>query len=148
MTDKKPYFPCSGETPACDKCDKMDCHSRGKYQRDRVGFSYTSGRCPRLPDRYGFVEKEERALYAETFPLVHAERDGDGVICLSLSRTGKPVRRISITHGQWWFRDKLDGMSVRRVVSIDGVYSKADLEARMGNGDYCIFRCDIEDYFI
>ena len=46
-----PYFPPLYEKPDCAKCEKRrDCYSYGKYQRDRRDFTYTSGRCPRLPD--------------------------------------------------------------------------------------------------
>ena len=72
---QKPYFPPLYGNVECEKCEiKTTCWCCGKYQRNRRDFTHTSGRCPRLPDRRGFVEKSERELYAATFLLVHAER--------------------------------------------------------------------------
>lgn len=145
---KQPYFPIPHEMPDCTKCEKLDCWSRGKYQRNRRDFTYTSGRCPRLPDRRGFVEKEERKAYAEAFPLAHAERDANDSVCLTISQPGQRSKRLYMTYGHWWFRDKLDEMPVRRVVTLSGVYGKQDLINQMGNSDYCIFRCEVENYYI
>ena len=42
--------------------------SRWKYQRHRADFTYTSGRCPRLPDTRGRMEPEDEALFATVRP--------------------------------------------------------------------------------
>lgn len=55
------YFPkFTEENVECGKCEKANCHSREKYQRNKRHFSYQSGRCPRLPDTKGFVIEEEK----------------------------------------------------------------------------------------
>ena len=52
--DNQHYFPPPYGRVECGECDMASaCHSRGKYQRDRRDFTYTSGRCPRLPDCKG-----------------------------------------------------------------------------------------------
>lgn len=61
----KPYFPEVFERPDCTICERADCHSRYKFQRNRRDFSYLSGRCPRYPDLQGRREPEDEALYAE-----------------------------------------------------------------------------------
>ncbi len=47
------YKPIPGARPDCDLCDKQDCINRGRFQRDKLHFTVTSGRCPRLPDAQG-----------------------------------------------------------------------------------------------
>ena len=64
---RTPYFPAVGETPNCDVCEREGCHSRGKFQRDYRTFSYTSGRCPRLPDIHDRMEPEDAALWASLY---------------------------------------------------------------------------------
>lgn len=59
------YFPAPGEKPDCGRCEREGCWSRGKFQRDNRHFSYTSGRCPRLPDDRGNLWMEDAALLAE-----------------------------------------------------------------------------------
>ena len=147
---KKAYFPPSYGKPECSKCEREGCISRGKYQRDRMDFTYTSGRCPRLPDRRGFVYPDDRKLYGETLPLVHVERGEGDVLYLTLTQPGKRQKRVYMTWGQWWFRDTVDGNPVRRVISIEDVYSKKSLLETMDQtrSDYSIFRCRIEDSFI
>ena len=72
---KTPYFPALYREVDCSKCEiAAKCRNYGKSQRNRRDFSVLSGRCPRLPDKRGFVEKGERERYASVFPLVHAER--------------------------------------------------------------------------
>ena len=117
--DNQRYFPPLYGGVECGECDMAAvCHSCGKYQRDRRDFTYTSGRCPRLPDRRGFVDKSQKKLYAETFPLVHAER-GDESLTLSLSIRGKSGSKKCI-------RRKTDtGISVkgRRIAPTSGAAS-------------------------
>lgn len=71
--EQQHYFPPLHGAVDCEKCEVRDCWCRGKFQRNRRDMPHTSGRCPRLPDLCGFVEKEERELYKATFMLVHAE---------------------------------------------------------------------------
>ena len=143
-----PYFPSLFEKPDCAKCEREDCYSRGKFQRDRRDFSYTSGRCPRLPDLRGFVDGEDRAPYAELYPLVHAERGEGDTVSLTLSRPVVGLRKVYMTYGQWWVRDHKNGEPVRRVLTIDGCYNVTDVLERMerARSDYCIFRCEMADY--
>ena len=70
--EQQHYFPPLHGAVDCEKCEVRDCWCRGKFQRNRRDMPHTSGRCPRLPDLCGFVEKEERELYKATFMLVHA----------------------------------------------------------------------------
>lgn len=153
-----PYFPPLYEKPDCAKCEKRrDCYSCGKYQRDRRDFTYTSGRCPRLPDMRGFVEKDERELYAQTFPLLHAERggiEGEYTLNLSLSLPGeKRVRTVyrSNGYGVWWFRDGKDpetGYVFRRILHFDdGFTSAAEILERM-RSDYCLFPVIVTDGYL
>lgn len=61
--DNKPYFPNTLDRfPDCGQCERKNCYSRGKYQRGIRSFTYTSGRCPRLPDMSGRMEPEDEAL--------------------------------------------------------------------------------------
>ena len=153
-----PYFPPLYEKPDCAKCEKRkDCWSCGKYQRDRRDFTYTSGRCPRLPDMRGFVEKDERELYAQTFPLLHAERAGADEtlhLYLSLPDAGeKRLKKVYRTYGCWWFRDGKDsetGCAIRRVLSIENCYSPQDILSYMDirHADYCLFPAIITDGYL
>ena len=61
--EQQHYFPPLHGAVDCEKCEVRDCWCRGKFQRNRRNMPHTSGRCPRLPDLCGFVEKEERELY-------------------------------------------------------------------------------------
>lgn len=65
MSSNRPYFPEPYGVPDCTVCEREDCHSRQKFQRDKRHFSYLSGRCPRLPDTCGQMEPEDAELYAK-----------------------------------------------------------------------------------
>lgn len=102
--EQQHYFPPLHGAVDCEKCEVRDCWCRGKFQRNRRDMPHTSGRCPRLPDLCGFVEKEERELYKATFMLVHAEY-GVGGLHLTLTipghkrnRKGHPFQHISQFH--------------------------------------------------
>ena len=76
---QSPYFPPLYGMPECMKCErKRTCFSCGKAQRNLREFTYTSGRCPRLPDKRGFVEKDEQKRYQSVFPLVYVDCIGGG----------------------------------------------------------------------
>ena len=143
-----PYFPPLYGRPDCGKCDKRkDCWSYCKYQRDRRDFTYTSGRCPRLPDRRGFVEQDERELYARTFPLIHAERVEDTLyLYLSLpdaKRTKKVTR--SKKYGFWIFHDG----GIRRVLDFHFDNERAVLdEMERLHADFCLFPAIITDGYL
>ena len=151
--DNTPYFPSLYPKPECCKCEKSDCMSRNKYQRDRLDFTYTSGRCPRLPDRRGFVEKSERKLYEASFPLVHAELGEGDTLYLTLTIPGvKRSRKVySTKNGYWYFRE-IDsyGYRIKRIITIHGGHSKKEILNHMEyvDADYCMFKCTIEDSFI
>lgn len=148
-----PYFPPLYGKVDCSQCEiASKCRCCGKYQRDRRDFTCTSGRCPRLPDHRGFVDDEQQKLYADTFPLVHAEL-GCEKLHLTLTVPGwKRLRKIYLTpSGYWYFREKdASGAYVRRVVSIDGCSSREEIICKMElySTDYCQFRAAIEDYCV
>ena len=152
-----PYFPPLYGKPDCLKCEKRkDCGSYGKYQRDRRDFTYTSGRCPRLPDRRGFVEQDERELYAQTFPLIHAESggcEGEETLTLQLSIPGETrYRKVYRAYGYWWFRSKTEsGEPVRRILTVEAdgyLNSPKNILKEMRGKDYCIFRCEITNDYL
>lgn len=157
--DDKPYFPPLYGNVDCSKCEKKDCMSRGKYQRNRRDFSYTSGRCPRLPDHRGFMEKEEQLLYAATFPMVCAERGGDDTLILTLQlpgiKRGRKVYFTKICGGYWYFREKApEGYTsvkyFKRVLYIEDMDTVQKIRDHMDwlGTDYCLLRCTIEDCVI
>lgn len=150
-----PYFPPLFGKVDCYKCDKQDCIARHKYQRNRRDFTYTSGRCPRLPDYRGFMEKSEQVLYASAFPVVYAERSGDDVLFLTLAIPGeKRNRRVYHSReGYWYFREKSQehgNCIVKRIITIDGKESKQEIFEHMDriSTDYCMLPCEIEKWII
>lgn len=149
----KPYFPPLYGSVECGKCEiQTTCWCYGKYQRSKRNFTHTSGRCPRLPDQCGFVEKSERALYAETFPLVHAER-GEDILHLTLNIPGeKRNRKIYCTKsGYFYYRAKgSNGYVEKKVIFIEEADSQKEIMDYMEklSADYCIFRCEITDYLV
>lgn len=150
---QKPYFPPLYGNVECEKCEiKTTCWCCGKYQRNRRDFTHTSGRCPRLPDRRGFVEKSERELYAATFLLVHAER-GEEALRLTLNLPGeRRNRKVYCTKsGYFYYRVKNgDGYFEKKVIHITGAGSKKEIMdyMKMVDADYCIFRCEKTDYLV
>lgn len=148
-----PYFPPLYGTVNCGECEiQANCMCFGKHQRDRRDFTYTSGRCPRLPDRRGFVAESERKLYAATFPLVHAERSADALY-LTLTIPGKRDHKVYHTrNGYWYYREKDPscGHMLRKVIGIERYDSEQDILDYMESvhADYCIFRCDFWDYTV
>ena len=149
-----PYFPPTYQRPDCGRCEKRkECFSCGKYQRDRRDFTYTSGRCPRLPDYRGFVDRDERDLYAHTFPFIHAERGGVSV-SLSLSLPdAKRLKKVYRTYGSWWFRDGKDeyGYLIRRCLTMEHSFQNEQeifdyMEDR--NWDYILIRVDVLDSYL
>lgn len=119
---KTPYFPPLHGAVECGECGRTDCPSRGRFQRDRRDFTWTSGRCPRLPDMRGHVAEDEQTLYERTFPLVLAEiGDSDGLyLFLKLPDGERRVLYYCKTFRRYWFRDRDDdGEPVRRVVDLE-----------------------------
>ena len=108
-----PYFPPLYGMPECEKCErKRTCFSRDKFQRNFRDFSYTSGRCPRLPDKSGRVEADERTLYNSLFPLVHAEQGEDKSLTLTLFLPNQARgRRVnySTAFKRWWVLMRTNG---------------------------------------
>lgn len=152
MRQGAPYFPPLYGNVACEECDKAStCWCRSKYQRSFRDFTHSSGRCPRLPDRRGFVEPEERALYEETFPLIHAEL-GCESLHLSLTVPGrKGSRKIYRTkNGNWYVKERVDGHMRKRAVTISEGSSEEEIAAYMEHvgADYCLFRCVVEYWFV
>lgn len=153
MNDK-PYFPPLFGEVDCYQCEmRADCRCFDKYQRNRRDFTHTSGRCPRLPDKRGFVAEKEMKLYAATFPLIHAERGAGGSLDLTLTLAGeKRNRKVYRTKcGYWYYRTKSpDGFPAKQMLVI---YEGDDKERILNHmervhADYCIFRCEIRDCYV
>ena len=111
-----------------------------------------SGRCPRLPDLCGFVEKEERELYKATFMLVHAEY-GVGGLHLTLTIPGhKRNRKVYQTKSGYWYCNLTSekGCPERQALNLEGYWSKEDILRHMKSlrTDYCILRCSMEGFTV
>ena len=97
------YFPPIKGPVDCAQCEAAGCWCRDKFQRSRRDFTHTSGRCPRLPDLRGFVERDEREAYAAAFMLIHAEL-GAGGLQLTLTIPGKKrYRKVYLTKSGYWY---------------------------------------------
>lgn len=148
-----PYFPLLYEPVECVQCEiAPECSNQDRPQRNRRDFTYTSGRCPRLPDQRGFVEENQRGLYMQAFPLVHARR-GPGALELTLTIPGdKRSKKVYQTKsGFWYFQEKIEsGRYARRVLNFECYRSKGRILDYMDlcHSDYCVFRAVIEDYYI
>lgn len=147
------YFPPLHGRIECEKCDiASTCPSCGKYQRDRRDVTFTSGRCPRLPDKKGFVDKSQRELYAEAVPLVHAQSCVGG-LTLFLTLPGERRRRrvYRTKSGFWYFREKGEGRSYsKRCINFQRLQSREVVLREMAllRTDYCMFRAVVEDYCV
>lgn len=151
MEQKHYFLPLYGGVD-CGKCEVQNCWCRGKYQRNRRDMTHTSGRCPRLPDLKGFVEKEERELYKSTFMLVHAEC-GAGGLHLTLTIPGhKRTRKVYQTKSGYWYCNLTneEGHSERQVLNLEGYQSKDDILQHMKSlrTDYIILRCSMEGFTV
>ena len=150
--EQQHYFPPLHGAVDCEKCEVRDCWCRGKSQRNRRNMPHTSGRCPRLPDLCGFVEKEERELYKATFMLVHAEY-GVGGLHLTLTIPGhKRNRKVYQTKSGYWYCNLTSekGCPERQVLNLEGYQSKEDILRHMKSlrTDYCILRCSMEGFTV
>ncbi len=148
-----PYFPPLYGEVDCGQCEiASECPCRYKYQRNRRDFLPTSGRCPRLSDRRGFVDKSQLDLYAKTFPLIHAERGEDSLsLTLTIPGVKRPRKVYQTKAGSWYFREKDEsGDYVRRAVNFECYRRKEDILNFMElyGYDYCLFRAVIEDYIV
>ena len=146
------YFPPLHGMIACSQCEAQDCRCRGLYQRNRRDIPYASGRCPRLPDLCGFVEKSERADYMAAFVLIHAELGLGGLILLVTLPGQKRYRKVyQAKSGYWYYKTKNENGDPERIVlQIEGYRTKADILWHMNDQstDYCLFRCDVMDYCV
>ena len=153
---KTPYFPPLYREVDCGQCEiAAKCRNYGKSQRNRRDFSVLSGRCPRLPDKRGFVEKGERERYVSVFPLVHAERgdEEEEDLELTLRLPGEKRNRTvyQTKSGYWYYKTKNENGDPERIVlQIEGYRTKADILWHMNDQstDYCLFRCDVMDYCV
>ena len=145
------YFPAFHGEAECHKCEREDCHSRGAHQRNRRDFTVTSRRCPKIPDRRGFVDESQRENQRKAYPLVHAESDGDSVVLtLSLPEEKPKLLRVSMTKsGYFWVRAKdADLGKIKRVIQVAGCnMSLRDIKEFMRDHhcDYCIFDVFVTD---
>ena len=93
------------------------------------------------------MEPEKRALYAATFPLIHAEQ---GCKSLHLSLTvheRKGSRKVyREKSGYWYVKERVDGYTRKSAVTISKGSSEEEIAAYMGHigADYCLFRCAVE----
>lgn len=148
-----PYFPPLYGDVECHNCEKENCPCRGKYQRNIREMEVTSGRCPRLPDMSGFVDKSERELFANTFALVHAELGCEAALNLMLSiPCEKRNRKIYQTKsGYWYYKWKdTEGSSIKQMLRISGYHSKEEIVRYMEgiHADYCLIPCQITEYIV
>lgn len=147
------YFPPLYGKIECGRCDiASNCPSRGKHQRNRRDVSFTSGRCPRLPDKKGFVEKSQLELYEETFPLVHAQSCVGGLtlyLVLPGERRRQKVYRSK--SGFWYYREKGEGRSyTKRCITLQRLQSREQILREMAllRTNYCVFQAAVEDYCV
>ena len=154
------YFPAFNGEADCGKCELVDwsdgltygksnCHSYGKSQRNKRDFEYTSGRCPKIPDRRGFVHESQRENQREAYPLVHAESNGEDIF-LRLSLPGKKrMLRVYETRSGFFYFNTRDesGGKIKRILFIGCNNSRSDIMGFLEwcKTDYCIFDCEISD---
>ena len=146
------YFPPLKGPVDCAQCEAADCWCRNMHQRSRRDFTHTSGRCPRLPDLRGFVERDQREAYAAAFMLIHAEL-GAGGLQLTLTIPGqKRYRKVYLTKsGYWYFNTRsTEGDPIRQALNIGCFRSKEEIVQYMEklHYDYCIFRCELADFLV
>lgn len=148
---QSPYFPPLYGMPECMKCErKRTCFSCGKAQRNLREFTYTSGRCPRLPDKRGFVEKDEQKRYQSVFPLVYVDCISGGDLNLTMFFPGSNRSRkvyYSDVFKRWWIRVTEDGEPVKRFLRIENfMKTRQDIVNYMEcrQSKRCVFRCDID----
>jgi hypothetical protein len=150
------YFPdFYSDNPDCCQCEKTDCHSRGKHQRGRKDFTYTSGRCPRLPDKRGFLDKSELINQSSIYPVVHAEMGCEDVF-LSISIPGdKRIRKVYRTKSGFWYynakEELYDGEvgTVKKIIQIS-CYNYDDIVnyTELVGAEYCRFGATITDSYV
>ena len=148
------YFPVFSGEAECHKCELADCPCRGKYQRNRRDFTYTSGRCPKLPGVRGFADESQLGNQRKAYPLIHAVMDGcDGVaLSISLPEGKKTLRVYETKNGYFYFKTRDEqGDAIKRVVFIGG-NNKSRQEIieylKRRSADYCIFDCEISDLVV
>lgn len=151
------YFPSfHGYDIECSKCEKEKCVNRGKHQRSRRDFEVTSGRCPRLPDRCGFVDMNERENQRNTYPIIHAEKACE-VVNLSLSLPGdKRFRKVYRSKsGFWYHRSKMPTLCgsllpIKQAISIEYYSSEEVIMEYMDSvgSDYCLLPCHVLDFTV
>jgi hypothetical protein len=156
------YFPAFHETWIdCNRCELVDwsegltygkskCGSYGAHQRNRRDFTYTSRRCPKLPDMRGFVHESQRENQRNAYPIIHAESNGEEVF-LNLSIPGqKKLRRVYETRSGYFYfktKDEEHGYVIKRVIWIGCNMSRQNIKEYMErfHADYCLFNCVISD---
>lgn len=97
------------------------------------------------------MEPEERALYAATFPPIHAEL-GCEYLHLSLTVPGRKGSRkgYRTKSGNWYVKEQVDGHMRKRAVTISEGNSEEEIATHMEHvgADYCLFRCSVEYWFV
>ena len=126
------YFPkFTEENVECGKCEKANCHSREKYQRNKRHFSYQSGRCPRLPDTKGFVIEEEKENQKRAYPFVEIKVSEEAVkimINIPNDKKRRVYYRKSLCAWYYVIKDK-NGNRMKKAIRIDGCTSWNDVRA-------------------
>lgn len=147
-----PYFPPLNGRVECGECELYGrCLNSRRYQRNRRDFTVTSGRCPRLPDNRGLMDPEQQKIYSAAFPAVFASRSGSYLALSVRNPEDGRIRKVSHSRsGHWYFRERVAGEAVKRVLEIHGAYSRKDILAQMdaARRDTFTFRCTITDYFV
>ena len=160
--EKEIYFPAfHAEQVKCWECEKKDnCSSSGKHQATRRDFEVTSGRCPKIPDRRGFVDKSERENQRNAYPLLFAELGGDGsriddlLLSLSVPFEKKLTKVYQTKSGFLFFntKEEINGElhKIKRALNLYGINGKEEMIREMNrtSSDYSIFPCEIADFTI
>lgn len=146
------YFPKFNERNIeCSKCEKGNCYSREKYQRNTRHFSYQSGRCPRLPDIRGFVIEEERENQRKAYPFVEVMVSEEAIKIMLNIPEAKKKRRVYYRKSchTWYYTLKDDnGNKMRVAIYIEGCSSWNDIReySEYIHASHFILNCRICNY--
>jgi hypothetical protein len=146
------YFPSFYEADIdCGRCEKADCKCRGLSQRSNRDFEVTSGRCPKVPDRRGFVAKEEQENQRSAYPFVHVEIGDIDSVSLSISIPGdKRLKKVKRSrYGSWYYNTKDEGGNkIKRIIFMGACRTYKDLVeyGERVRADYFLLPCEITEW--